>query len=237
MLNIEAAIREIQQGNRQLREDLLSSQKNFIHKYASFICKALLNWENDDELSIALIAFNKAINNYDPDADSKFLSYARVLMKNSLIDYFRHEERHNALPLIKENRGETYAPGEIAASWNSYLQEVENRDRAFEIDHFKDIIAQFGLTLDDLARNSPSHKDTRDNLKKIALKIAHDPEIMEDIYKNKKLPAKRIQLLTQTGSKILEKWRKYILSLLIILTQEETAGLVEYIWDSTVWDD
>jgi len=233
LTDINAAITEIQKGNRQLREDLLSSHKDFIYKYASFICKARLKQENDDELSIALIAFNKAIDNFDVNSDKTFLSYARVIIKNSLIDYFRQQGKYHTLPIIQENGGETYVSGEIAASWNNYLQEVENRDRAYEIDYFIDVIAQFGLTLDDLARNSPSHKDTRDHLKAITLKIAQDPMIVKEIYKHKKLPVKKIQLLTQTGGKILEKWRKYILSLLVILTHEETAGLAEYIWGST----
>ncbi|WDC84568.1 sigma factor [Caloramator sp. mosi_1] len=49
----------------QDRDKLIEQNKDFIYKIASSICKRRLSWENDDELSIALIAFNKSIETYD----------------------------------------------------------------------------------------------------------------------------------------------------------------------------
>lgn len=60
MQDLESAVQRIQQGDERKREELITSQKIFIFKYTCFICKKTLSWQNDDELSIALIAFGEA---------------------------------------------------------------------------------------------------------------------------------------------------------------------------------
>lgn len=49
--------------------------------------------EQDDEFSIAMIAFHEAIQSYSRTRGS-FLHYASILIKNRLIDYHRKESRH-----------------------------------------------------------------------------------------------------------------------------------------------
>ena len=49
--------------------------------------------EEDDELSIAMIAFHEAIGGYQPRRGS-FLKYAALLIRSRLIDYERKERRH-----------------------------------------------------------------------------------------------------------------------------------------------
>lgn len=238
MQDISAIIRDIQQGNEHLREEFLMSQKEFIRGYASYVCKTCLDWHNDDELSVALIAFNKAVDTYEPAADKydpaagkRFTGYAKALIRNSLVDYFRSSQKSaseslNTLNGIEEslNRLQT------AASLNSYLLELDQKERAYEIKSLKELLSQFGLTLPVLVQNSPRHRDTRDSLKDIALKTAGESALVERIYREKRLPLKEIQLLTGAKRKLLEKWRRYLLSLILIASSEEVEGLVEYIW-------
>jgi len=40
-----------------------------------------------DEYSIALIAFNEAIESYDLDKKTKFVSFSKQVIKRRLIDY------------------------------------------------------------------------------------------------------------------------------------------------------
>ena len=76
MREISAVIQEIQQGNEHLREEFLTSRKEFIRRYASFVCNTQQDWHYDDELSIALIAFNKAVDTFNPTAGKSFTSNA-----------------------------------------------------------------------------------------------------------------------------------------------------------------
>jgi len=228
--DIEAAVREIQCGDEQKREELITLLKELIHKYTCFICKRRLEWQNDDELSVALIAFNRAIDTFDSNLNNCFTAYAKLLIKNSLIDHFRSQEKLHPLSLDNIELGETLSSAEIAASWQSYLGETENRNRAFEIQLLKEILESLGLSFEKLIQNSPQHVDTRENLKEAARKVAGEPELVRRIYNYKQLPLKEIQLLTGMNKKTLQKWRRYLLSLIVIFNSGEMESLVEYIW-------
>ena len=227
MHEAEEAVKRIQQGNESLREDFIESQKAFIFKYTSFICKKNLNWANDDELSIALIAFNKAIDRFENGRGLNFLIYARVLIKNSIIDYFRRQPGLQAVSL--EASDSRPQPGEEEISIKHYSRELENRDRVFEIELFMEELSRFGISLAELPGLSPKHGETRKFLKSMAGRIARDEELVQKIYRDRKLPMKEIQLLTGTNRKSLDRWRKYLLVLVIILANPDLEMLAGYI--------
>jgi len=227
--NPEEAIMEIQQGNEALRQELISSYKDFIYRYTSYICKRKLHWENDDELSVALIAFNEALDKFETRRGKNFSLYARVLIKNRLIDYFRKQSDPPQVSWETQTpEGKTFTREE-ALSFDNYVKEMEDRDRAFELQIFKETLLAFGLTMAELPDSSPDHRDTREKLKEVAREICKNEELVKKIYKDKKLPLKEIQALTGMKRKTLEKWRKYLLSLIIILTNPDLGILSEYI--------
>jgi len=227
--NPEEAIMEIQQGNEDLRQEIISSYKDFIYRYTSYICKRKLHWENDDELSIALIAFNEALDKFEIRRGKSFSFYARLLIKNRLIDYFRKQRNPPQVSWeVQTPEGKNFNREE-ALSYNNYVKEMEDRDRAFELKIFKEALFAFGLTMMDLPDFSPDHWDTREKLKRGAREICKNVELVEKIYKDKKLPLKEIQALTGMKRKTLEKWRKYLLSLIIILNNPDLGILSEYI--------
>lgn len=49
----------------QNRSNFIEANKGFVYSTTSKLCKRQLIWENDEELSIALIAFNIACDKYD----------------------------------------------------------------------------------------------------------------------------------------------------------------------------
>jgi RNA polymerase sigma factor len=230
--DLESAVQSIQQGDEGKREELIATHKNFIHKYTCFICKNPLSWHNDDELSIALIAFNKAIDTFDCKLNKTFSSYAKILIKNSLIDYFRRQQVFRPVSINTATmEAAAQSPAEVAASWNSYLQDIENRNRAYEIQIFEQSLEKIGLSLEELVKCSPLHNDTREKIKDAARKIAVRQDLATKLHQNKKLPLTEMQLLTGVKKKTLQKWRKYLLSLIIILTSDELETLAEYIWE------
>jgi RNA polymerase sigma factor len=225
----EEVITEIQTGNESLREDFIEFHKAFIFRYSSFICKRTLSWENDEELSVALIAFNKAIDKFETGRSMNFIHYARILIRNSLIDYFREQKDSQLLFLEGGNTDSQSSPGEEEISVKHHAQETENRDRIFEIQVFKEELFRFGITLVELPEVSPKHYETREFLKATALRIAGNGEIMKKLTKDKKLPMKEIQVFTGIARKSLERWRKYLLALIIILANPDLELLDEYI--------
>lgn len=228
-MQFPAIISQIQEGDEHLREEFIASQKGFIRSFASYICHRALDWHNDDELSVSLIAFNRAVDTFDPAAGSNFLAYARVLIRNSLVDYFRNRQQGKG---IKENNvtDELTAHLETAASLEQYALSADNMERAYEIEVFKETLERCGLTLETLVKHSPRHRDTRENLKNIVLKVSRHEALLERVLREKKLPIKEIQSLSGANRKMLEKWRKYLLSLFIIAAHGELEMLAEYIW-------
>ncbi len=230
MQDIVAVILEIQQGNERLREEFVSSNLEKIRQYASFICRRTLDWQNDDELSISLAAFNRGVDRFDGDRGVDFYPFARQLIKNSLIDYFKSLRKENALEAVSLERESFGSPVEVSASQREFSRELEKRERAYEIHRFAELLGEFSLTLEDLVRSSPSHRDTREMLKGLARRVGEDNNLVERIYREKKLPMKEIQLLTGAKRKTLEKWRRYLLSLVIIRSCEELDLMGQYIW-------
>ncbi len=208
------------------RDEFIKSNRNFIYNAASSVCKRRLEWENDDELSIASIAFNKACDTYS-QCKGNFYSFAKIIIKNALIDYFRRAPKETLIYFHEDENSEEQLHNQQSIS--SYEQEIENKNRAEEILSFTRELSDYKLSFENLVNSAPSHKDTRDNLIDIAFKCSREKNITDYIYRNKLLPIKQISLLTGSKPKLIEKWRKYILVLILILANENYIYLRSYL--------
>lgn len=61
-----------QQGDARVREQILQDYRPFYLRVASGTCKKYLVLGRDDEASIAMIAFNEAIDPYNVDGGASF---------------------------------------------------------------------------------------------------------------------------------------------------------------------
>ncbi|WP_186430850.1 RNA polymerase sigma-I factor [Clostridium sp. BSD9I1] len=208
------------------KNKLIEENKNFIYGCTYKICKRILHWENDDELSIAMIAFNKALDTYN-HTKGNFHSYAKVLINNSIIDFFR-KDKNNSL-LVFDNNEESFTYIDYKNSINQYEIQKESEQRIDEINALKNELANFKLTFTDLINHSPKHIDTRSHLLNIALCCTKNDDISTYIRKNKALPIKQITVLTGCNRKLLERWRKYIIVLFLIMSNDEYLYLKSYL--------
>lgn len=208
------------------RNRFIEDNKSFIYNTAYNICKRKLSWENDDELSISLIAFNNACNTFKEDKGN-FYSYAKVIIKNSLIDYFR--KRQNTPYVVFSSEDEEIQYVDVKNSLNHYSIELENKSRAEEILEFSKELSLYKLDFNILIKSSPSHKDTRDSLLNIAFVSTGEETIINYIREKKMLPIKEIMLLTGCSRKLLEKWRRYILILILILSSHKYPYIKSYL--------
>jgi DNA-directed RNA polymerase specialized sigma24 family protein len=116
-------LREIDRAAAQAAGDP-AALDGFVRKYESFILKCASNTskryitKSDDEWSVAMEAFCSAIASYSYEKGS-FLSFAELLIRRRLIDYFRLEQRRLAEfpvhPAAFTGEGED-APGEAPNS-------------------------------------------------------------------------------------------------------------------------
>jgi RNA polymerase sigma factor len=212
--------------NYRNRNHFIDENKFFIYNAAYSVCKRPLSWENDDELSIALIAFNTACDNYE-NLRGDFYSYAKVLIRNALIDYFRRSTKFDQVAFDYNDETVNYI--DFKHSLHQYELQSENAMRAEEIKILSQELARYKLDFNTLTEASPSHSDTRKMLLNIAYMCSKNETILHYIKSKGKLPIKEIALYTTAKKKTIEKWRKYLLTLILILSSSEYPFIKSYL--------
>ena len=211
----------------EVREAFLAEYQTFIRHVASQACFHTLEWGRDDELSEAMIAFNAAIDLFAMDKGVPFLAYARVLMKRRLIDYYRRQRLRQAISLDQEDIGRGV---DIYLGLDEFREQEQNRERAEEIQQFSRHLASFQLTYQSLVEVSPKHRDSRETLLRAARELAFDSELWPQVERSGKVPMQALALKTQIHPKVLERGRKYILAVaLLMANQDDYVYLREYV--------
>lgn len=208
------------------RNEFIEENKAFIYNAAYKVCKRKLDWNNDDELSISLIAFNNACNTYD-ESKGNFFGYAKILIRNALIDSFRKAK--NTPLLMFDNDDDKIEYIDTKNSLSEFEKQMENQRRAEEILHFSKELSLYKLDFSVLADSSPSHSDTRNALLNLATQCVEEPSILNYIKEKRLLPVKEIVLYTGVNRKFIEKWRRYILALILILSSNEYPYIKSYL--------
>ena len=211
----------------EARDAFLAEHQTFVCHVASQACFHSLEWGKDDELSEALIAFNEAIDLFITDKGVPFLAYARLLMKRRLIDYYRKHRLRQAISLDQEDFGRGV---DISLGLDEFREQEQNRERAEEIQQFARALDTFQLTYQNLVDLSPKHRDSRETLLRAARELAFDSELWPQVERNGKVPMQALALKTQIHPKVLERGRKYILAVaLLMANQHDYVYLREYV--------
>ena len=217
---LEEMVASIQQGNTTLQNYLLNKYQPFIAKSVSEVCKRYIDPLKDDEFSIGLSAFNEAIFSYCPDRGSSFLSFAKLVVKRKVIDYIRYNQRRPTPLSLDESfdAEQMENPMELTAVIEKYNQEQDTIRRREEIMDFKEKLAEYKLTLVEVTEVSPKHRDARISAVKVARILFDDSELREFVQAKKKLPIKELLKKVEVSKKTLERNRKFILAVFIVLS-------------------
>ncbi|MBU3184678.1 RNA polymerase subunit sigma-28 [Clostridium estertheticum] len=208
------------------RNNFIEESKGFIYSTTNKICKRHLSWENDEELSIALTSFNVACNKYDK-TKGNFYGFSKIIIKNSLIDFFRKNATCPSLMFSNNEFNIDYI--DEKNSITNFEIQIENEFRVDEINLFSKELLKYKINFDSLINLSPSHKDTRNNLLNVAFLSSREESILRHLRTKKRLPTKEIIILTASNRKLIEKWRIYIISLILIITNPEYVYLKSYL--------
>lgn len=217
------------QGDSSAREELITFHRSFIHQVASRWSGKPLDWKNDDELSIALLAFNEALDRYEARRGAGFLTYASTVMRNRLIDYFRKESRITYVPDLPEQEDFDVGPAELREAWTRYEEEQEEIHTAEEIDHFIAELVKYGVTLADLVASSPKHRDTKATLLKSVRILLDRPDLMATMKRTRQLPLKELQLASGVSRKVLENGRRYIVAVAVVMDNPDLQRIRNHI--------
>lgn len=204
----ESMIRKIQVGDDELRNEFIRSSLLFV-KNAVFRVTRDFYVESSDDFSIALQAFNRAIDRFHSEKGIPFEPYARIIIRNAVLNHIRSEKRARRQVLMTDTQNEK---GEDA-TWS--MTGEDGRETQINLE-FEEAMAEtesklrmFGLELKRIAERLPKHADTRRLCLKAA-RILGESSLRDEMMRTRKLPVKALSILSGIPIKTIEKNRAAI---------------------------
>lgn len=193
--------------------EIIKSHIPFIIKSITKITKRYVSIENDEEFSVAILAFNEAINRYTDDR-GPFLPFAQLVIISRLKTYLQRENKNRMVQSIDYLKEEGIEVDGILDN------PVNSKDILIEeISSLNNNLKGFGFEFEDLIDESPKHKDTRDRAIDLSYKVSKDEELTNFMYTKKRLPIKRISLKYSITEKIIKGSKKFIITVIIIFNK------------------
>lgn len=207
------------QTDAEERNALLGDYIPFIMSCASRQAGKYIVQGVHDEASVAMMAFDEAIDQYDLDRGG-FLSFAKKVINRRLIDYYRKQNsRGKVLQMDFAGSGDEGVNHiDNLRAEEIYRQKSEEAERRWEIEIYKKELQTWGIAFEDLIRCSPKHDRLRQEYKELAVYITREDDLLDELMRTHRLPIKKISENRKIPRKKLERGRIYILSMIVILT-------------------
>ena len=233
----EVSSRALQAGTDEaVLEAFIQENKGFILSVASRTMKRYVT-DSDDEWSVALIAFDEAVRSYE-ESKGDFKIFAAMVIKRRLIDHIRSESRHNA-----EISVEPYAmDGDTGDGEEVTGLQLEVRSRTAEmadnagtsgsikdeIVHLSGQLKEYGISFFELEEASPRAEKTKNACAIAVRTLIGDEGMKASMIRKKTLPMKELSKSSGVDRKTLERHRKYLIAVALILT-EDLPHMAEYV--------
>lgn len=212
--------------------DLIKQNEFLIIKTCASVTHRFIT-KNDDEFSIALLAFHEAVKTYELEK-GRFLSFASLVIKRRLIDYVRKQDKHKLELSVNPSVFDTEPEEDddenisIRLAVSAKVSQRENKSLTYEIEEANQHFSQFGFSFYDLTSCSPKSKKTKEACSKAVGYLLSNPVLIDELNESKLLAIKIIEKNTKLPRKLLERHRKYIIAAVMILSGEY-PNLADYL--------
>lgn len=213
---------------------LLKRSELFIIKCTSAISHHYIT-KNDEEWSIALLAFKEAVDHYHLEKGS-FHKFAELIIRRRLIDYFRTQSKYKSEISVNPNVfdcefNEEEDNGVLVQEIGAKTLQKNDNSIKLEIDALNEVFSAYCFSFIDLVDCSPKSKKTKTSCAKAISYLLKNPLLIQEIRNKKQLPLKIIEKNAKIPRKILERHRKYIIAAMEILSGEypHVANYMQYI--------
>lgn len=193
--------------------------RRFIKRCAYRTCRRFVS-ESDDEWSISLIAFYEAVRSFD-EQKGAFKSFAYMVIRRRLMDYFDTESRHwaeiSADPYTFDGQLEEEDASALDMEIASKSAQTEGHGRPGttdledEVEALRQKIAPYGFDLYDIGGCSPKAAKTKRACAKVIDAIVASDELFGTMRRKRNLPYVKLLELDGVNKKLLERHRKYII--------------------------
>lgn len=217
--SIESMVQRIRDGEPDLRDLLIERCLPFIRNRVRRAINTR-HVDDTDELSVAILAFNDCIDRYKAYEPGSFLRFASTVIGRRIIDHQRHMQRQGrALPFssVTSGDGTPFEESRFAASHVDFDREIETEE---EIVLLENRLSSFGLHMEDMYKETPKHTDSRILCVAAARRIVSDTVLSTTLYASRRLPVAQLALQTGLHRKTIERNRKFIILLVLLLDSE-----------------
>ena len=198
----------------QDEEKLFQENEFFILRTARIVTGKSIT-KSDDEWSVALSAFWEAFRTHDARKGS-LQAYAAVVIRHRLIDHARraraHEREMAVAPSVFGGEAEGVSAGIQRAVERTLIQEVADTALVEEIDELAEILKRYHIDFFDLPKCCPKTKKTRSVCLKASRFVCSIAELLSRLRRTLKLPAAEMETGVPIARKLLEQFRKYIIT-------------------------
>lgn len=190
------------------RNRFIEKYKPFLAKYTSSICNRYVAYGVDDELSIALLAFNESIDRYN--GEGIFFEYAKMIVRSRLYDYFNSKEyKESHLNVDLENN-------EIYHSKEKYSEQLRQTQLKQEVEDLEKLLGFYEISMNDLYTCRPKHLLNKNHVDHLISLILKNDEIVSLIIDKGQIPITRLTHEFNTTKKRVEPYRKYMIAVILI---------------------
>jgi RNA polymerase sigma factor len=217
--NAEALIARIQAGEDGLREQLIADS---VPEIRHLVRRVTHSWlaDREDEFSIALLAFNQAIDNYRSSSGSPFFSYAYLAIRHRLLDWIRQQRTQPvSLSLSADADDDDLPLAERLPDPHSgrATRELEIRESLLQLELD---LAAFGYTIPRLTAGFPKHQDSQALCIRISRLLSADETLYGQLLAKKRLPCAELAARSGIAVKTIEKHRGSIIYLALLLRSD-----------------
>lgn len=217
-MQLEEKVRRIQAGDLELRNQVITDCLPFIKG----VLRRMLPVpaiEQADEYSVALSAFNMAMDQYQSETNVPFLRFAGLVINRRVIDWLRQQKRHQQVLTFSQCENDQGA-SILDNIGSSAVQVWEQMEIEEELVRLRLQLQAFGLSLVTLVDNFPRHRDSRLTCIRIARQLIGDPGLFARLDREHRLPIADLSKLTGIPKKTIENNRQAIIFLTLLLISD-----------------
>lgn len=216
---LEDKVRQVQAGDEDLRNQIISDCLPYIKGVLRRMLQ-ISDIEQCDEFSIALTAFNDALDRYVPETNVPFLRFAGLVINRRIIDWIR-QQKHNRQVLTfsqcEAEHGESFTDNLGSVPCNHVWENMEIEE---ELVRLRLRLQDFNLSLSHLSKVFPKHRDTRLTCLRVARQLIASPKLLQRFERDLRLPAADLSRSCEIPLKTIERNRPGIIFLALLLSSD-----------------
>jgi RNA polymerase sigma factor len=209
--------------NKERMDCLVNAYMPFIKRCISSVF--FKKEQQEEYVTEAMLGFLQSVQTFSNESGA-FIPYAQTVIRNRLLNVAAKESRIKKwhIPLFSKktpsNNEDTgnYLPVEIEAAQRNYELTVERENLRCEIAEINTEFAGWDFNVIDLSKHRPKQNRSRLTCQIIASAALAHPDLITEMKVSRKLPIKKLTVLTGYSEKIFEKYRRYIVALILIMS-------------------